>query len=132
MIRSAEGRRNIVDSDDKTFDYDNPLFGHINGAPRYEIYLYLTPTKKRRKKRDGTETQYLLQGKSRSAGRRRHMCVRIVRTPMQSKMKFGSATLRKTVPVLHNICMAHMTLSAKYIMIESCFLVFMPSMHHYC
>ena len=30
MMCSAEGRRmNIVDSDDKTFDDDNPLFGRI-------------------------------------------------------------------------------------------------------
>ena len=57
MIWSAEGRRRtIVDSDDKTFDDDNPLFGRINGAPRYVISLHVTPTKKRRKKRDGIET----------------------------------------------------------------------------
>ena len=63
MVRSAEGRRsNIVDSYDETFDDDNPLFGRINGAPRFEIALHATPTKKRRKKRDGTETQYLLEG----------------------------------------------------------------------
>ena len=31
MMRSAEGRRrNIVDSDDKNFDDDNPLFDPIN------------------------------------------------------------------------------------------------------
>ena len=63
MTWSAEGRRkNIVDSDDETFDDDNPLFGRINGAPRCGISLHATPTKKRRKKRDGTENQYLLQG----------------------------------------------------------------------
>ena len=61
MIQSAEGRRrNIVDSDDETFDDDNPLFGRINGAPRCGFSLHVTPTKKRRKKRDGTETQYLV------------------------------------------------------------------------
>ena len=63
MIRSAEGRiRTIVESDDETFDDDNPLFGRINGAPRCGISLHVTPTKKRNKKRYGTETQYLLQG----------------------------------------------------------------------
>ena len=63
MMRSAEGRRrNIVDSDDETFDDNNPLFGKINGAPRCGIYLHVTPTKRRRKKRDRRETQYLLQG----------------------------------------------------------------------
>ena len=63
MMWSAEGgRSNIVESDDKTFDDDNTLIGRINGAPRCGIVLYVTPTKKRRKKREGTETQYLLQG----------------------------------------------------------------------
>ena len=63
MMRSAEGRRRtIVDSDDETFDDENPLFDQINSAPRFGIALHVTPTKKRRKKRDGTETQYLLQG----------------------------------------------------------------------
>ena len=63
MMGSAEGRRRtIVDSDEETFDDKNPLFGRINGAPRFGIALHVTPTKKRRKKRDGTETQYLLQG----------------------------------------------------------------------
>ena len=55
MMQSEEGRRrNIVDSDDETFDYDNPLFGRINYAPRCVIALHVTPTKKRRKKMDGT------------------------------------------------------------------------------
>ena len=62
MMWSSEGRRrNIVYSDDETFDDDNPLFGRINGAPRCGIVLHVTPTKKRRKKRDGIETQYLIQ-----------------------------------------------------------------------
>ena len=57
MMRSEEGRkRNIVDSYDKTFDYDNPLFGRINGVPRFGISLHVTHTKKRRNKRYGTET----------------------------------------------------------------------------
>ena len=43
MIRSSEGR-NIVDSDDKTFDDDNPLFGRINGASIFGIALHVTPT----------------------------------------------------------------------------------------
>ena len=64
MMRSAEGmRRTIVDSDDETFDDDNPLFGRINGAPICEISLHVTPDKKSRKKRDGKETQYFLQVK---------------------------------------------------------------------
>ena len=63
MVQSVEGRRrNIVDSDDKTFGDDNTLFGQINGALRFGISLHVTPTKKRRKKRDRKETQYLLQG----------------------------------------------------------------------
>ena len=62
-IRSAEGgRRTIVDSDDKTFDDDNPPFGRINGAPRCGITLHVTPTKKSRNKIYETETKYLFQG----------------------------------------------------------------------
>ena len=58
MVWSAEGRRrNIVEPDKETFDDDNPLFGWINGAPRYGISLHVTPTKKTRKKRYGTETR---------------------------------------------------------------------------
>ena len=54
MMHSAEGRRrNIVDSDDETFDNDKPLFGRINGSPICVIALHVTPTKKRSKKRDG-------------------------------------------------------------------------------
>ena len=60
---AVERRKNIVDSDDETFYDDNPLFGRINGAPSCGISLHATPTKNRRKKRDGTENQYLLQGK---------------------------------------------------------------------
>ena len=63
MMRNADGRRkNIVDSDDKKFDDDNPLLGRINGSPIFGISLHVTPTKKRRKERDGTETKYLIQG----------------------------------------------------------------------
>ena len=76
MMRSAEGRRrNIVDSDDKTFDNDNPLLGRINGAPRCGIAINVTPAKKRRKKRDGTETQCLLQGECKVCRKKRtHVC----------------------------------------------------------
>ena len=63
VMQSAEGRRiNIVDSDDETFDYYNPLIGRINGDPRCGISLHVTPTKNKRKKRYGTEIQYLFQG----------------------------------------------------------------------
>ena len=75
-MRSAEGRRrNIVDSDDETFDDDNPLFGRINGAPRCGIALHVTPTKKRRNKKYGTETQYLIQGKYKVCRKKTtHLC----------------------------------------------------------
>ena len=64
MMRSAEGRRRAIsDSDDETVNDDNPLFGRVNGSPRCEIALYVATTKKRKKKRYGTDTQYLLQGK---------------------------------------------------------------------
>ena len=63
MIRNAEGRRRkIVDSDDDYVDNTKPLFGRINGAPRCGISLHVTPTNNSRKKRDGTDTQYFLQG----------------------------------------------------------------------
>ena len=62
MIWLAEGmRRTSVDSDDDYVDDKNPLFGRINGSPMCEISLHFTPTKKMRKKGDGTEIQYLLQ-----------------------------------------------------------------------
>ena len=55
MMWSEEGGRStIVDSDGETFDDDNLMFGGINGAPRCGIALHVTPTKKRRKKRDRT------------------------------------------------------------------------------
>ena len=76
MMRSAEGRRrNIVDSDDETFDDDNPLFERTNGAPICGIYLHVTPTKKRMKKSYGTETQYLLQGECKLCQKKTtHVC----------------------------------------------------------
>ena len=76
MVWSAEGRRrNIVDYDDKIFYYDNPLFGQINGAPRCGISLHVNPTKKRSKKRYGTETQYLLQGECKVCRKKMtHVC----------------------------------------------------------
>ena len=123
---------NIVDSNDEIFDDDNPLFGRINGAPRCGISINVTPTNNRSKKRDGTEFNTCFKASARSSGRRQHMCVWIVRTPMQSKMKCGSTTLRQPVPVLRSMCIAHTTLSAKYIRIKPIFYFFMPSMHHYC
>ena len=63
MIWIAEGRRRTtVDSDDETVDYDNQPFGRINGSPRCGISLHVFTTNKRRKKRDGKDTQYLIQG----------------------------------------------------------------------
>ena len=101
MMRSAEGR-NIVHSDDETFDDDNPLFGQINGAPRCKITLHVTPTKKRRKKRDGTETQYLLQGECKFFRKKTtHVC----------------SDFADTVHVLHSMCIANMTLLVKYCII---------------
>ena len=64
MIWSGEQRRRtIVDSDDYYIDDENPLFGQINSYPRCGIALHVTTTKKRRKKKYGTETQYLIQVK---------------------------------------------------------------------
>ena len=79
---SAEGRRKtIVESDDETFDDDNPLFGRINGAPRCGIALHVTLTKKRRKKKDRTETRYLLQGECKVFQKKTtHVCSNCVDT----------------------------------------------------
>ena len=50
MMQSAKRRRtNLVDSDDKTFDGDSPLFGPKNGAPISEISLHVTPTNRKGK-----------------------------------------------------------------------------------
>ena len=81
MLISEGKRRTIVDSYDKTFDDDNPLFGRINGAPRFGIAIHVTPTKKRRKKRDGIETQYLLQGECKVfRNKTTHVCLGCVDT----------------------------------------------------
>ena len=71
MMRSAEGRRTtIVESEDKTFDNDNPLFGRINDDPRCGIALHVTPTKKRRKNRDGKKLNTCFKASARYSGRR--------------------------------------------------------------
>ena len=77
MIWSVEGRRRaIVDSYDKTVDDDNPLFGRINGDPRCGIDLHVKPTNNRRNNRDGTETQYLLQGECKVFWKKKtHVCL---------------------------------------------------------
>ena len=56
-------RRTIIGYDDYYTNNENPLFGRTNGAPRCGITLHVTTTKKRRKKRYGTENKYLIQGK---------------------------------------------------------------------
>ena len=68
-------RRTIVDSDDKTVNDENPVFGRINGNTGCGIALHVTPTEKRRKKRDGAETQYLLQGECKVCRKKMtHVC----------------------------------------------------------
>ena len=63
MLRRVEGRRRkIIDCDDNCVANEDPLFGRINGAPICGIYLHITPTKNRRKERNGTEAQNLIQG----------------------------------------------------------------------
>ena len=122
MICIEEGRRRtIVYSDDETFDDNNPLFGQFNGAPRCGIAIHVTPTKKTRNKSDGTDTQYLLQGKCKVLQKNMtHVCLDCADTDAVKNMKCGSATLRHAVLVLHSICIAHMTFSDKYITIKSC------------
>ena len=82
MIRRTEGRiRIIVNSDDDYVDDNNQLFDRINGNPRCRISLHATPTKNRRKKRDGKETQYLLQGKCKVFRKKTtHVCLECAET----------------------------------------------------
>ena len=134
MIQSEEGRRRtIVDSDDKTFDDDNPLFCRINGAPRCGIYLHATPTKNRSKKRDGKETKYLLQGKCKVCRKKT--------TPVCSdcadidafKNEMWVCHPKTKCYCFYIMYISYMNLSAKYIIIKSClFLFLMPLMYHYC
>ena len=67
----------------------------------------------------------LFKASARSAGRKLRMCVRIVQTQMQSKIKCGFTTLRQDVPILHRIFIAHMTFSDKNIIIKPYFLYFL-------
>ena len=67
----------------------------------------------------GHKLNTCFKASERSSRRRQHMYVQIVRTPMRSKMKCRSTTLRQNVPVLHSMYISHMTLSAKYIIIKS-------------
>ena len=120
MIRQKYGRRGtIVDSDNDYVNDKNPLFGRINGATRSVIDLHVKPTKKRRRRGMGQRFNNCFKASARSAGRRRQMCVRSVRTHIWSKMKCGSANLIKTVPILHSMKIAHTNFSEKYIMIKS-------------
>ena len=66
-----------------------------------------------------TETQYLLQGKCKVFRKKtKHVCSDCADTNAV-KMKYGSVTLRKTVPFLYIMCIAYMTFSARYIIIKS-------------
>ena len=100
----------IVDSDEKTIDYNNPLFGTINGSPRCRIDLNVTPTKKRSKKKDGTENQYLLQGECKV---------------------YRKKTTHVCLDCADIYAVKNMTFSEKYIIIKSRFYIFMTSMQHY-
>ena len=48
---------------------------------------------------------------------------------MRSKSKCGSPTLRQTVTVLHNMCIAHMNFSDKYNIIKSLYIYIL---YHQC
>ena len=119
MIISAEGRRRtIVEYDEKTFDNDNPLFGRINGATRCGISLHVTPTKKRRKNRDGKQIQYLLQGKCKVFQKKTtRVCSNCVETDAVIN-EMWVCHPKKIVFVLHSMCISHMTFSAKYFIIK--------------
>ena len=95
------------------------MFVQINGAPRCGITLHITPTKKRRKKRDGAENKYLLQGKCKVFYKKTtHVCSESAdRDAVKNEM--WAFYPKKTVPVLHSMCISHMNLTKKYIIIKS-------------
>ena len=97
-------------------------------------FLYMSPPLKRGGIiRMGQRHNTFFKAIARSDGRRWRICVRILRTHMRSKMKYGSVTSRKTVPIFHILCIAHMNFSEKYIIIKSLYIyIFMPSMQNYC
>ena len=121
MMLSAEGRRgNIVDSDEKTLTMTTPCLAGSMLLPYVELIYMLPPLRRGGRKGMGKKLNIFFQWSERSFGRIQHMCVRIVQTPMRSKMKCGSTTRRQTVPVLHSMWIAHMTLSTKYVRTKSC------------
>ena len=107
-----------VDSDDDTVDGDNPLFGRINGAPRFRIALHVTPNKKRRNKRDGTDTQHLLKGKFKVFRKKTtHVCSYLAETDaLKNEMWVYHPKTNRSV--LHSMCIEHTTFSDKYIIIQ--------------
>ena len=123
MMLSAEGRRgNIVDSDEKTLMMTTPCLAGSMLLPYVELLYMLPPLRRGGRKGMGKKLNTCFKASASSDGRRRRMCVRNVRTQMRSEMKYDSATLRQTVPVLHSMCIEHMSFSDKYIIMEICFL----------
>ena len=74
-----------------------------------------------RKKRDGKETQYFLQGECKVFRKKTtHVCSYCADINTV-KIKFWYITLRQTVPVLHSMCIEHTNVSDKYIIIKPFF-----------
>ena len=88
--------------------------------PDVEFLYMWPPLRKGGRVGMGQKLNTCFKASARSDGRRRRMCINILLTPMRSKIKCGSDTLRKTVPVLHSMCKAHMNFIDKYIIIKSC------------
>jgi hypothetical protein len=72
-VGRAESRRNRGEI---PVDNNSPTISRSTGVSRSGIYAHLTPTKKRRKRRDGVETKYTLQGQCRQCREKKstHIC----------------------------------------------------------
>ena len=123
-IMHREGGGILMTLRTKTLMMTPPCLDGSMVLPDVEFIYMWPPLRRGGRKLMGQKLNTCFKASARYARRRRHMRVRIVWTPMRSKMKFGSATLRQTVPVLHRMRISHMNLSAKYIWIKSNFSYF--------
>jgi hypothetical protein len=64
LVLSSEARRYLTSIRRRldVIDDVSPLLARGSLAPRSGLAAHLTPTKRKRKQKDGTETNYLLQG----------------------------------------------------------------------
>ena len=125
MIQHAKRRRRTIFDSDDYVDDKNPLFGRINGAPRCGIALHVTPTKKRRNKRDGAETQYLFQSECKVFQNKTTRVFLDCADTDEARNEIWFCHPKTNRQFFHRMCIAHMTFSEKYIIIKSSFLISM-------